>query len=108
MCPNVGYTFGKIFEIKFVGLRCRIRNYRLRYNLIVFICSQGIIKHNIEISESFTVILNFYSRLNLIFWRNSQNGQLEMNFFSVQRNFEGDLYSTYVVKVSLEGITILG
>ena len=31
-----------------------------------------------------------------------------MNFFSVQRNFEANLYSTYVVKVSLEGITILG
>ena len=31
-----------------------------------------------------------------------------MNFFSVQRNFEANLYSTYVVKVSLEGIIILG
>ena len=31
-----------------------------------------------------------------------------MIIFSVQRNFEGNLYSTYVVKVFLEGITILG
>ena len=30
-----------------------------------------------------------------------------MNFFLVKPNFEGNLYSTYVVKVFLAGITIL-
>ena len=105
MCRNVWYTFGKKFKIKFDGVSGRIRKYRLMYNMIVLIYSQGPIKHNIEISESFIVTFNFYSRLNLIFWRNSQNGQWKMNFFSVQRNFEANLYSTYVVQV---GITFLG
>ena len=40
--------------------------------------------------------------------RDSQNDQFKNDFFSVQRNFEGNLYSTYVVKVFLAGITILG
>ena len=31
-----------------------------------------------------------------------------MNFFSVKRTFEGNLFSTYVVEVFLAGITILG
>ena len=31
-----------------------------------------------------------------------------MIFFLVQRNFEGNLYSTYLVKVFLAGISILG
>ena len=31
-----------------------------------------------------------------------------MNFFSAKRIFEGNLSSTYVVKVFLAGITILG
>ena len=51
------------YGIKFDGIIGLISMYRLRYNLIVFIYCQRPVKHNIKISQSFTVILNFNSRI---------------------------------------------
>ena len=59
-------------------------------------------------SDIFSVLLIFYTSLNSIFGRKSQNSQLEMNFSSIQLNFEGDIYSTYGVIVFLVGTTISG
>ena len=55
VCLNVWYTFEKIVKIKFDGFRGRIRKYRLRYSLIIFIYSEGSLKYNIEFSENFIV-----------------------------------------------------
>ena len=74
LCPNVWYTFEKIVKIKFDGIRGRNRKYRLRYNLIILIYSQWPLQHKVKFSEGFTVILNFYSRLNSIIGRNSLIG----------------------------------
>ena len=37
MCPNVRYTFRKIFKLKFDSIHGRIRKYRVRNNLIIYI-----------------------------------------------------------------------
>ena len=107
MSPNVWYTFGKILKIKFDDIRGQIRKYRLSYNRIFLTYSQGPDQPHKKLPESFTAILNFYIRFYSIFGRNSRNGQWEMNFFSVQLKFEGNLYSTYAVKVFLVGKTFL-
>ena len=49
MCLNVGYTFDKIVEIAFDGIRGRIRMYRFRYNLIILI-NINILKRPFNIS----------------------------------------------------------
>ena len=85
--PNAWYVFAKILNIKFDGILGRIRKYRFRYNLIVFLYFKGPVKNYFKVSGSFPVILNFYSRLNSIFGQNSQNGKWKMNFFSIQLNF---------------------
>ena len=77
-------------------------------NLIVLIYFQGPLQHYILVSESFTVVLNFYSRCNSICGRKSQNGQWKMIFFSIKLNLKSNLYSKYVIKVVLAGITYLG
>ena len=46
-----------------------------------------------NVSESSTVISNFNSRLNSIFWQNSNTGQLENIFFSIKLNFKDNLQS---------------
>ena len=89
MCQNVWYTFGKILKIKCNGI-------------------PGLVQHNIKISEIFTVIWNFYNHLISIFGQKSQNGQCEMNFFSAQVDFDGNLKITYVSKVFIVGIIIFG
>ena len=62
LCPNVRYTFEKIFKVKFDRIGGRIRKYRLSYNPILFIYSRRPLHHYIQVSESFTAISNFYSR----------------------------------------------
>ena len=104
---NVWYAFEKIIKIKFDGLRGWIRKYRLRFNLIIFIYSEGPLQHYLEFSENFTVILNFYSRLNSIFGRNSQIGLWEILFFSVQWFSVKNLKSTKDVKVFKTGMNLL-
>ena len=91
MCPNVWYTFGKILNMKFEVIGGSIRKYRFRFNLIVLIYSKELVQPNIKVSETFTVISNFLSCLNSIFGRNSQNGQWEKIFFSVQSSETGNL-----------------
>ena len=91
VCPNVWYTFGKILKMKFEGIGGWIRKYRFRFNLIVFIYSKELVQHNIKVSETFTVISNFLCCFNSIFGRNSQNGQWEKIFFSVQSSETGNL-----------------
>ena len=105
VCPNVWYTFRKIIKIKFDDVRGQLYIYGLRYNLISFICSQRPIQPYIKVSEIFNVFLNLNDRLNSILGRNSQNGLLEINFFSVEKNFKGNLHSTNVVKVFLVRIS---
>ena len=77
--------------MKFEGIGGWIRKYRFRFNLIVLIYSKELVQHNIKVSETFTVISNFLSCLNSIFGRNSQNGQWEKIFFSVQSSETGNL-----------------
>ena len=60
------------------------------------------------ISEILIVIWNFYNLFISIFGQNSTNGQWEMNFFSTQVDFDGNLKITYVAKVFFIGITIFG
>ena len=62
----------------------------------------------VKFSEGFTVILNFYSRLNSIIGRNSLIGLWEIFFFLAQRFFAQNLKSTKAVKVLIMGINILG
>ena len=106
MCPNVWYTFGKILKIKFDDIRGKIYMYGFRYNLIIFIYSQGPLQHNIKLSGNFTVIFCFYSRLNSIFGRNSQIGFWEILFFSAQRFSVRNPQSTKAVKVLNTGKNI--
>ena len=67
--------------MKINGICDQGQKYRLRYNLTGFIYSKGPLQHNIKVSESFTAILNYDSRLNSIFRQNSQNEQWKMIFF---------------------------
>ena len=60
VCPKVWYTFEKVVKIKFDDLGGGIRKYRLRYNSIIFIYSEGPLQHNIEFSENFTFEKSFF------------------------------------------------
>ena len=66
VCPNVWYTFDKIGKIKFDGIRGGIRKYRLRYNLIIFIYSEGALKYN-RVFREFLRDLKFLQPLEFDF-----------------------------------------
>ena len=79
--PKRMVCFQKILNIKFDGLSGRFRKYRFRYNLIVFICFKGSVKHNIKVSGSFTVIFYFLQPLEFDFSAKFTKRLVKNNFF---------------------------